>query len=53
MTPKQQTLELVRQLRKRKYEKIVIYKALPSVSEGKEGKNPQIPSTDDNHKREQ
>lgn len=53
MTPKQQMLELIRQLRKKEYEKTVIYKTLPAVPEREEGQNRQISSEDDNHKREQ
>lgn len=53
MTPKQQMLELIRELRTKKYEKTLIYKVISPISKGEESKNCQLSSSNDDHKREQ
>ena len=35
MTPKQQVLELIRELRTKRYEKTPIYKVIPSIQIGR------------------
>lgn len=50
MTPKQKMLELVRELRTKRYEKTLIYKAVPSVTKGKKSQNHHLPSSNDDHK---
>lgn len=53
MTPKQQMLELIRELRIKRYEKTLIYKVIHSIPEGKKGENHQLSPSNDNHKGKQ
>ena len=53
MTPKQQVLELIRELRTKRYEKTPIYKVIPSIPKGEKGENHQLSSSNDDHKGEQ
>lgn len=53
MTPKQQMLELIRELRTKKYEKTLIYKVISPISKGEESKNHQLSPSNDNHKGKQ
>ena len=53
MTPKQQMLELIRELRTKRYEKTPIYKVIPPISKGEESQNSQLSPSNDDHKREQ